>query len=562
MKTPAPSPLSKAIQNVTGSKGFTLVEVALVVGSLALLSSAGFVVYRSASNASDVRTEQTNIRAIAANADRVYGSGGSYVGVTTAKAIGDRVPPSSMVSNGALLSRFSQPVMLEPTDIGSKPNAGLRITYEAVPARACAALAQAASGGMYEVTVGGASIFRHDATGRPLDLDTSAAVARCANGGTMVFIYASGATGLAGDVLPPVNLPPVAPPTVLPPAAPPPAPAPTASPWTPPATPPATPPSLTPVPSAPPAPVTPPVVAPPSAPPATLPATPPSVTPRYCEPGSVPAPKNESESQTGSCPAGQLTSGGSGSFSQTRNRTTTYACVDPYSPIVATQGSWSAWSPVASSVCAPACSAPASSSSGLSRNETQTQTLACPAGQSGAGIAQQRTRTESGTRTTSWTCPSPTGSATSSTSDSWSGSYTYSAWTTTSNNCAPVAPPPPPPPVSCSASQRTDVPGAVTGTAPEYRACNASNLGQRAVKYQRLYTAGPHVASWAWNSGAICTSSGWATEEGHSPRQDFANGVLAGLEQQGSQDYGTLTGRDPATAQYMAFTTYQCPFTP
>ena len=86
--------------------------------------------------------------------------------------------------------------------------------------------------------------------------------------------------------------------------------------------------------------------------------------------------------------------------------------------------------------CATTCSAPAPTSTAITRAASnENQTLGCPAGQTGA-ITQTRTRTESGTRTTTWSCPGPT----SSTSDSWSGSYSYGAWATASNTCTPAAP--------------------------------------------------------------------------------------------------------------------------
>lgn len=104
------------------------------------------------------------------------------------------------------------------------------------------------------------------------------------------------------------------------------------------------------------------------------------------------APGPTTNSQTASCPAGQVTSAGASTFAQTQ--TVTYSCPAPQGGYVASPG---AWSPAATSVCAPQCVAPA----------PQQQWAACPAGQAVPGpfpanyygVQQQR----------NGICPAPTG---------------------------------------------------------------------------------------------------------------------------------------------------------
>lgn len=410
VSAPAPSALATAVcQGLTGrspAPGFSLIEVMLVLGGLSLLSAGGFIVYQGAANNANVKTEQDNVQKLANNADRIYGALGSYQNVTTARAVADKIPPTSMVSGSGLLSRWSEPVVVAPVAIGTRANAGLKITYQAVPARACLKFARAASEGMFDVEVDGVSVLNH---GR---FNTDQAITRCNQSAAtpVVFTYHAGTTGLAGEVLPPVSLPPLNPPSTPPPVAPPPAPPP-ATPPPPPASPGCgtapsgaatgtTPagqtcsfiwnsvaaptcwapmalcaPTIAPPPVAPP-PATPPPGGPPVAPPPGSPlCSAPSPSTRLCAAaacvdgtdGSVDTVNNG----TFACPAGQvITTPGAYQYAssaprtrtQTVTRNETASCPDPFGAVrwtastfnPATYGPWNQ-----TFTCAPSCVAPA-----------------------------------------------------------------------------------------------------------------------------------------------------------------------------------------------------------
>lgn len=479
---PAPTSLARAVRaslpGAASSTGFTLLETLLVVGGVALLSAGGFVIYQGAALNADVKTEQSNIQSIAQQSDRVYGSLGSYENLTTETAITAKVPPQSMVAGGTgLMSRWQKPVLLEPTNVGARSNAGLQITYQDVPAKACARLAQAASGGMFDVKVDGTSVFSGG------KLDTPAAVSRCAANDTapMVFTYYGGTSGLAGQVLAPVEIP-AAPPTSAPVVVTVP---PTAPPVAPPTAPPA--PGCGPVPAAPasgltpagqtcsffwqavaapscwtsmplcaptvapPPVVTPPSVPPPSIPPSTPPpgfcAVPPTSSRACATPNcsdGTPSVDTGTESQTFSCPVGRVisTPGAylyASSAPQTRTRTRTAnesaSCPDPFdAPRWTNNGTFGAWTPTGAwgptFACAPSCVAPATT------NTPESQSAACNAGR--VTPAGASTFTQGRTRTNTYSCSSPIATYTSNPA-------TYSAWTPTeATACAPscVAPAP------------------------------------------------------------------------------------------------------------------------
>ncbi len=624
----------------------------MVLGALAALGTGSLVLYKTVANHADIRTEQANVLALAQRADRIHGATGSYQGLTTSSAVGMKIPPVSMVAGSGLMSRWSMPVLLAPAAIGSKPNAGLKITYQSVPQRACARFVQAAGQGMYDIEVGGQSVFSHRPapSNDPLRLELDLLLVRCAPTATPVaFIYNSGATGLSATVLTPVctqypSMCAGTPPSSPPPTAPPPSPPPVAPPSSPPApgcgaapTAPATgttpagqacsfiwttapapscwaplalcapivvPPPVAPPPSVPPPPGTPPVSPPPSAP--------------FC---TVPSPAISTENTSGACPAGQVTTSGATSFPQSRTRTVSYSCPDPFGAVQAAPATYTPWSPTVGSVCFPACVAPAPSTqtqagtpqsmstpySAAGTPQTgagtpETRRVDCAPGQTGdifqtrtTTITRSTTTTRTGTqsrsttqtRPVSYACPAPTGSYTT-TPGTWSapgapygawGAEIYTPWTapaapygawsppggpnggwaTTSNTCVD---PPPPPPVyaSCDAMDRTEIPGTGLG-APPNRACTAATIGMRAVS--TYISCGSNNMCGGTGNLAECQPAGWKIicGAGSAPYTPCVSPMGPGWQELGSQGTQDYLDRTYGSGPSRYFTSYSCPGT-
>lgn len=498
--TPTTKPLAGAINKGLGrpsdGQGFTLIEMLLVIAGSTLLASGGFYFYQTVSNTRNVTQEQSNVQAISQNADRVYGAVGNYQGLTITEAITKHIPPTAMVSSGGLVSRWSQPIVLEPAAVNGRTNAGLKITYQAVPARACAQFVKSASEGMVDVRVGNVSVLSDG------KLDTGSMISRCKDGANVEFTYYSGATGLAGNVLDPVNLPSPPPTSVPPPASPPPAPPPVVV--TPPATPgcgaaPTTPatgttpagqtcsfiwnsvaapacwaplalcvPTAPTIPGAPPPSTPPPVVTPPVSPPTSTPAcVVPTPSTKLCATGScvdgTPGKVDTADSGTFSCPAGQListpgaylyASSAPRTRTQTVTRNETASCPDPFGAVrwnasSTNPATYSPWNETYS--CANVCVA------GAPLNESQagptlsapgadvSRTLGCPAGQTGSITQVSSSVIYSGSiqyRTTTYSCPAPIGAAQGNTSawgapqaTGWGAPQAVGNWTTVSNTC-------------------------------------------------------------------------------------------------------------------------------
>jgi prepilin-type N-terminal cleavage/methylation domain-containing protein len=470
--TPTVHPLSQALHrqmrgdslSFAPQTGFSLVEIMLGLAVVSVLGVGTFVVAERLSEKKAIRQEQANVQEIADRVGSAYSSLGRFPSHLRQEALEDNLLPVGMVHGSHLESAWGSAVDLTPTTIDGKANAGMQIVYSSVPTSGCAPLALSAGKGMFDVEIDGVSVM--DATG---NVDPLASAARCEAAGEamVVFTYYSGAAGLA--VMTPPALCAVDMSNPLCASAP--------GPASPPAVPPATPPSIPPPPpSAPPPPTTPPppstppppVVSPPSAPPPSG-SPPPSTSAPFC---TVPADMLENDTQSANCAPGRLTPAGATVFNQTRSRTITWSCPDPWAPAVPSAGPWTGWTPDETAACAPACVAPTDtvetragapatqpgtqqSQAGTPQTQAgdpqgaagtaETRTLACPSGQTGS-IQQSRTttryrsstetrattqfrsttqsRTTTQSRAVNYDCPAPTGAYSTS----------YSAWS------APAAP--------------------------------------------------------------------------------------------------------------------------
>ena len=316
------NPLSRAVRASLPSAGFTLVELALSFVVIGALAVGTIYAYQRTQTTAEVRQEQSRIQEISEKGERNYGALGSYTGVSSPAFVAAGLSPPGMASGGTLHSVWGQPVSLSATDIGLKPEAGLKIVYDAVPVRACALLAAATAEGLWDVQVNGATVLKG-----PSDLDATLASSRCSQNDTaqMVFTYYGGASGQVASVLAPpawgggqVSAPSTAAPSPSTPTAP------SAPPIGPP------PPPLVPL--------TPPVAPPP---PPMPPVAPSCVVP---SPATETNDQERTETQSLACPSGE-TGSIEQSRSQSRFQQRTASCPSPSGSVQWTAwGPWSAWS--------------------------------------------------------------------------------------------------------------------------------------------------------------------------------------------------------------------------
>lgn len=206
---PAPRVLTflmeKTMKNVSfnqkNAKGFSLVELLLVLGVLAILLVAAFVVFPQVRDRNQANAEVTNLTTIKAGASNLYASrGGDYTGLTNTVAIDARLFPTSMPVTGtgasrAVTSSWGQPVTVAAADAADGGPRRFNITYNAVPPGVCLGMVAGAATNFEQVTVGTTAVITDGTTATELSaggrFDPAAAATACGVGTPQNIVFRS-----------------------------------------------------------------------------------------------------------------------------------------------------------------------------------------------------------------------------------------------------------------------------------------------------------------------------------------------------------------------------------
>ncbi|EQC2856510.1 type IV pilus major subunit protein BfpA [Salmonella enterica] len=169
-------------------KGFSLLELLLVLGIIAALVVAAFIVYPKVQASQRAQAESNNIATIQAGV--LYTSASSFTGLTNTVAVQAKIFPDNMLSgtgNAAKpINAFKGNVTLAAAATGPSSAAGssFTITYDNVPAAECVKITTAAAGNFYTAKVGSKVVKAADGT---LDVAATAAACNNATSNTLVF---------------------------------------------------------------------------------------------------------------------------------------------------------------------------------------------------------------------------------------------------------------------------------------------------------------------------------------------------------------------------------------
>lgn len=408
-----PRALSHQIRQSLGAStqtGFGLLGMILVAGLTTAVTATAVVVYQHNQRASQVSASTQTARALSQRVLSSYASAPNFAGLSTAAALRDGVFTKGDLSRGQPTHTWGGAIEVAPVNLptatGPGNDNGFAITYDQVPDSSCTHLVASAGQGFYDVRVNNQSVMNQ----RVVSVPTATALCAQQKTATVQFIQAKASPQGAQQ------------------------------------------PELTPC-----------VVAPSENRQQDCPAgqissvspynkdgitqhhdafcnsaygqmgwTPWQTTVNTCAPiCTPPAPIATSQPLTGTCPAGQYVANTTNTtFPQTQVGTIGYTCPAPTGPYTTNAPVWGAISPLAPSVCAPICSAPAPT------GNSGSQTAACPGGQVTSSGSTSFTQTRTGT--TSYSCPSPTGPYTTNPT-------AWNAWTPAVGSvCAPqcVAPGP------------------------------------------------------------------------------------------------------------------------
>ena len=144
------------------AKGFSLIELLIVLGIIAILLVAAFIVYPQVRDRNQANAEVTNLTTIKANITNLYASkGGNYDGLLVATAFNARAFPTNMqaTATGGTAPWGGAVTVAE----GTTPRL-FDINYTAVPAAVCLGMVSGAAGNFEQIVVGGEEVLTSDGT--------------------------------------------------------------------------------------------------------------------------------------------------------------------------------------------------------------------------------------------------------------------------------------------------------------------------------------------------------------------------------------------------------------
>ena len=182
------------IKNKKSKKGFSLLELLLVLGIIAALVVAAFIVYPKVQASQRAQAESNNIAAIQAGVKALYTSASSFTGLTNSVAVQAKIFPDNMLSGSGSAAKpinaFKGNVTLaaDKTGPSGADGSSFTIIYSNVPAAECTKIITAVAGNFYKTGVGNVGNGNVKTAGEVLDVAKTAML--CQNGGnsnTLIF---------------------------------------------------------------------------------------------------------------------------------------------------------------------------------------------------------------------------------------------------------------------------------------------------------------------------------------------------------------------------------------
>lgn len=178
---------TKQKQNKT-KRGFTLIEILLVVGFIAIAGVVVYSTFNKVQTGNLANTEARNIQTLRAGIKGLYGAKQDFTGLTNTVARQAKLVPENMVGSGAadIVSGFGTPVTVTSfaAGFGTNPiaNNAFTISYTGVPSSACSKLVSAIAPSFNRVTIGTTVVRDTVATGEAFDIAGAAAACDVASG--------------------------------------------------------------------------------------------------------------------------------------------------------------------------------------------------------------------------------------------------------------------------------------------------------------------------------------------------------------------------------------------
>ncbi len=176
------------------NKGFTLVEILLVVGFIALASIGIYAVYNKVQSGAKANKTLQDIQTLRAGIKNLYGGKKDFSTITAAVVRDARIAPSDMVVGGGpsgteLRNVFGGIVNIIPATLtGAQANSAFSIVMPQIPGDVCSKLVSTTGPYFDEIRVGATLVKSSNATNVPVD---GATTANACAGDTLTLTFSS-----------------------------------------------------------------------------------------------------------------------------------------------------------------------------------------------------------------------------------------------------------------------------------------------------------------------------------------------------------------------------------
>ncbi|OON40546.1 type IV pilin [Izhakiella australiensis] len=174
---------------IRNKKGFSLLELLLVLGIIAALVVGAFIVYPKVQASQRAEAESKNIATIQSGVKALYNSASNYAGLNNAVGVQARIFPDNMLNGtgatASVVNLFKGNVTLAPSadSPSGTANSSFNITWVSVPAAECIKIVSAVAANFYIAEVGSAIVKSADGA-----LDVASASQACNEGGNANII--------------------------------------------------------------------------------------------------------------------------------------------------------------------------------------------------------------------------------------------------------------------------------------------------------------------------------------------------------------------------------------
>ena len=176
----------RLLKDRKSKKGFSLLEILLVLGAIAALIVAAFMIFPKVQASQRIDRESRNLTAIQAGVKSLYGGRAKISSINTDSFIASKNAPENMIQDGKLINEWKGNVQVEYSGNHGKYN----IIYDAVPASDCSKLIAAVSSNFVSIDVyngNGGTQVKNLEEGKNIDIAATSAACFSEDNATIIF---------------------------------------------------------------------------------------------------------------------------------------------------------------------------------------------------------------------------------------------------------------------------------------------------------------------------------------------------------------------------------------